>query len=113
MPDYTSPTGNHWADAIGRLLDTGHYGPGQISDRNSQLFVQMNSGPQAQALATSVAGSGAIGERCEDSDTFRTFFLALVGAPIVITWQVPLPVLIRGGRDTTTHLRTWKPGREL
>jgi hypothetical protein len=81
-----------------------------MSVNNNQLFVQLSSGPQARALATSTAGTGAVGERWEDNETSRTFLLALPGN-IVITWQVPLPVLIRGGRDTTTHLRTWKSGR--
>jgi hypothetical protein len=107
MPDYTSPTGSHWVDAVHRKLDTGHYGPSQSSVHDSQLFVRVNSRPQAQALATSLAGSGMIGERCEDGDTFRTWFLALAGAPIVITWQVS-----RGEHADGPHIRTWKAGRE-
>ena len=114
MPDYTSPTGNHWADAVHRRLDTGDYGPGQMSLRGAQLFVQMADAPRARSLATALAGTGAVGERWEDSDTNRTFLLALVGGPdIVITWSVPLTVFPRGGRNETTHIRTWKAGREL
>jgi hypothetical protein len=114
MPDNTPSAAPHWAAAIGQRLNTGHYGPAQLTDHDSQLFVQLNSGPQARALATSVAGLGAIGERCEDGDMFRTFFLALIGAPVVITWQLPLPILIRGGRVTTTPASPrWKGGMAL
>jgi hypothetical protein len=111
MSDYTAPTGNHWVDAVHQRLDTGCYGPGGMSVNNNQLFVQLSSGPQARALATSVAGSGAIGERCEDGDAFRTFFLALVGAPIVVTWTVPLPVLLARGAWPVN--RSPRPGAAL
>ena len=113
MPNNTPSAAGHWAAAIGQRLQTGDYGPSQMTDHGSQLFVRMASGPQARALATSVAGSGAIGERWEDSDTNRTFLLALVGAPIVITWNVPLALFPRIGRKETEHLRTWKAGQGL
>jgi hypothetical protein len=113
MPDNTPSAASHWAAAIGQRLNTGHYGPALMTDHDSQLFVQLSSGPQARALATSVAGSSAIGERWEDADTNRTFLLALVGVPIVVTWTEPLPVLPRGGRSTTLASPRWKEGMTL
>jgi hypothetical protein len=84
-----------------------------MSVNNQQLFVQLGDAPRARSLATSIAGTGAIGERWEDADTNRTFLLALVGVPIVVTWTEPLPVLPRGGRATTLASPRWKEGMAL
>jgi hypothetical protein len=84
-----------------------------MSVNSQQLFVQLGDATRARSLATSIAGTGAIGERWEDADTYRTFLLALVGVPIVVTWTEPLATLPRGGRSTAFTSPRWKSGQTL